>query len=177
MPKIGEVIMLNAQKSYKYGTRPWWYGDRSLYGGTIPWVGIHAIDWIYYFSKKKFTSVRSVSLGKDPEMAALCQFEMSDGAIAAANIDFQRPATSPTHGDDRIRCVGTKGVIEVRDQSYTLINEDGITKEMPKDAPELLALFLDGDCDLTADEVFYVTRVALAARDSADLGTSLKIED
>lgn len=174
---IGEIVMLNAQKSYKYGTRPVWYGNRSLYGGTIPWVGIHAIDWISYFSSKRFLSVKSVSLGKNPEMAALCQFELEGGAVASANIDFYRPSTANTHGDDRIRCVGTRGVIEVRDQGYTLINENGTVTESPTDSPELLSLFLDGECELTPEEIFYVTRVALLARDSADTGKLMTVED
>ena len=83
---IGEVKLLTAQKSYRFGTRPDWYRDRTLYGGTIPWVGIHAIDWIYHFSGKRFLSVTAQSLG-NPEMTALCQFEMEGGVMAAVNVD------------------------------------------------------------------------------------------
>ena len=55
---IGEIRLISAQKSYKFGTRPAWYSDRRLFGGTIPWVGIHAIDWIYHFSGERFLSDR-----------------------------------------------------------------------------------------------------------------------
>ena len=174
---IGEVRMATAQKSYKYGTRPAWYGDRALYGGTIPWVGIHAIDWIYHFTGKRFLSVSTQVFGRDPEMAALCQFEMEGGVIGAMNLDFYRPKSAPTHGDDRIRCVGTRGVIEVRGGKIYLTNEEGDTVLTPTEAPELLAEFLDGGESIPPEEIFDLTRVALVARDAADGQTAITIKE
>ena len=173
---IGEVKLLTAQKSYRFGTRPDWYRDRTLYGGTIPWVGIHAIDWIYHFSGKRFLSVTAQSLG-NPEMTALCQFEMEGGVMAAVNVDYYRPATAPTHDDDRIRCVGTKGVLEVRNKRIYLINENGEQEILPSAAPELFSEFLDGRQPISVDEIFYLTRVALTARDAADRKTTLQIKE
>ena len=43
--EIGEVRLLHGQKSYRMGVRPEFYHTRALYGGMLPWVGIHAIDW------------------------------------------------------------------------------------------------------------------------------------
>ncbi len=43
----GEPILLTSQKSYKFGGgRPWFYKDLKTYGGTIPWAGIHSIDYM-----------------------------------------------------------------------------------------------------------------------------------
>ncbi len=172
---IGEVRMVSAQKSYKYGTRPAWYADRELYGGTIPWVGIHAIDWIYNFTGKRFLSVSSQSVGKDPEMAAICQFQMEDGIIATVNLDYYRPQNAPTHGDDRIRCVGTNGVLEVRDGEIILINSEGSRVITPSTAPELLENFIDGKEAVSKEEIFYLTKVALIARDAC--AKTVVIED
>lgn len=173
---IGEVKLLTAQKSYQFGTRPAWYGNRSLYGGTIPWVGIHAIDWIYHFSGKRFRSVTAQSVGS-PEMAALCQFEMEDGVMASVNIDYYRPASAPTHGDDRIRCVGTKGVLEVRNKRIYLINENGERVITPTEAPELFTEFLEGGVPISPEEIVYLTRAALTAREAADRKTTLQIKE
>ena len=173
---VGEVRMLTAQKSYRFGRRPAWYGDRALYGGTIPWVGIHAIDWVYHFSGKRFLSVSAQQYGS-PEMAALCRFEMEDDVMSAVNLDFYRPAKAPTHGDDRIRCAGTEGVLEVRDGKILLINADGVHEDEPREAPELLTEFLDGRTPISPTEIFYLTGVALAARASADSGKTVKIEE
>lgn len=173
--EIGEIRMVTAQKSYKYGTRPAWYADSALYGGTIPWVGIHAIDWMYHFTGKKFLSVRSRTFGKDPEMAAVSQFEMQDGVLGAMNLDYYRPQGANTHGDDRVRCVGTKGVLEVRDGNIYLANEASSTVITPTEAPDLLGEFIDGKDPILPEEIFYLTKVAIAARDSANLNEIIEI--
>ena len=123
--KIGQIKMITAQKSYRYGQRPKWYADSKLYGGTIPWVGIHAVDWISHFSGKRFLSVTARSVGRNPEMAALCQFQLEDQVIASVNVDYYRPEKAPSHGDDRIRCVGTEGVLEVASGKISLMNQEG----------------------------------------------------
>lgn len=168
--EIGDIILMNAQKSYKYGKRPSWYADHSLYGGTIPWVGIHAFDWIYHFSEKKVLSVQAQCIGADPEMAAICKLDMEDGVMASVSIDYYRPEGAPTHGDDRIRCVGTKGVLEVRDGRITLINKEGVREIAADGCPELLEEFLENRCPISPEEIFYITRISLCARMSADEG-------
>ena len=175
--EIGELRMITAQKSYQYGKRPLWYLDRSLYGGTIPWVGIHAIDWIYHFSGKKFLSVSAESVGNSPEMAAICKFRLEDGVIAAANLDYYRPSAAPTHGDDRIRCVGTDGVLEIMGDKIHLINQRGDEIITPADAPDLFGEFLNGNDPIAPEEIFYLTRVALLARESADTQKEIRIEE
>ncbi|MBE6589021.1 MAG: Gfo/Idh/MocA family oxidoreductase [Ruminococcaceae bacterium] len=165
--EIGEVRLLSAQKSYRFGTRPTWYSDRALFTGIIPWVGIHAIDWIYAFSRKRFLSVNAQVYGA-PEMAASCRFEMEDGVMSTVTLDYYRPMTAPTHGDDRIRCVGTRGILEVRDDKILLMNESGVSTVECDEAPELLTAFLEGEEVISAEEIFYLTRVALIARESAD---------
>ena len=166
---IGDVKMVTAQKSYKYGVRPAWYNDADLYGGTIPWVGIHAIDWMYCFTGKRFLSVTTQTVGANPEMAALCQFVMDDGVIGAMNLDFYRPKGASTHGDDRIRCVGTRGALEVSGGKITLITDAETAVIEPKKAPELLQLFLDDADAISPDEIFYLTRVALVAKTGGSL--------
>lgn len=162
---IGDVKLVTAQKSYKYGTRPAWYKDAKLYGGTIGWVGIHAIDWIYHFTGKGFLSVTTQKVG---EMAAVCQFALEDGVIGAMNLDFYRPAGAATHGDDRVRCAGTQGVLEVRDGKVILITPEKTEIMEPEPAPELLEEFLAGG-GIPAEEIFYLTRVALRTRDGGTL--------
>lgn len=174
--EIGQVKMITAQKSYRYGTRPEWYADRELYGGTIPWVGIHAIDWVAHFARKPFRSVTAQCIGKDPEMAALCQFTLDDNIIASVNMDYYRPAAAPTHGDDRVRCAGTEGVIEVREGKITLINRDGCNTFVPDTAPDLFAEFLAGNDPIPPEEIFHITKAAIAARESADSGKTVWIE-
>lgn len=172
---IGEVRMLHAQKSYRFGTRPLWYSDRDLFTGIIPWVGIHAIDWIWAFSRKRFLTVNARAFG-NPEKTATCLYEMEDGVIATLNLDYYRPDAAPTHDDDRIRCVGSDGILEVRDNKIILMNKDGVQTIEAREAPELLTAFLDGESVISPDEIFYLTRVALLSRESADTKETVVLE-
>jgi predicted dehydrogenase len=178
---IGEIRLINAQKSYKLGSRPAYYHRRDTYGGTIPWVGSHAIDWIHWFTGKTFNTVYASHSIKNNqghgelESTALCHFTLQDDVYASVTIDYLRPPTAKTHGDDRIRIVGTKGILEVRHDESTIINNETRSREK-----------LDAKCDkqifhdfvehvkgnsnalIQAADTFNVTEACLLARQSAD---------
>lgn len=184
---IGDVRMINAQKSYKLGQRADFFKSRETYGGTIPWVGIHGIDWIYTLADKpckKVTAVHS-STGNcdhgDLEATCLCQFVFEDDVMASLNVDYIRPQSAPTHSDDRLRVVGTEGILNVQDGKLTVINCDGVkTYEEPSEidlALDFLESILENrPCVLSSDEIFEITELALLARESADMGETIIIE-
>lgn len=174
---IGEVRLINAQKSYKFSTHnPAWYAERTLFGGTIPWVGIHAIDWIYHFTGKRFLSVRAQSDGGSPERVALCQFMLEGGVPASLSIDYYRPKTAATHGDDRIRVVGTRGVLEIVEDEVRLLDANGARTLPTPPSCSLWERFAAGEAPIPAEEIFYITRLALLAREAADTGAEIKLE-
>jgi len=178
---IGNVRLMHAQKSYKLGQRDQLFKSRRRSGGTIPWVGSHAVDWLLWFSGETFESVtasysRQFNRGHgELEMSALCHFTMSNDVFASVSIDYLRPRNAPTHGDDRIRIAGSEGVIEVRDEKVFLINS-------ATDGEEIVPVLCDrrifddflrqikgeGECLITAEDAFTVTRACLLARQSAD---------
>ena len=185
---IGAVRLLHAQKSYRLGDRSQFYRSRHTYGGTIPWVGIHAIDWIQWFGGTDFISVdarhSTVANGGfgDLEASAACLFAMGDGVFATANIDYLRPPSASTHGDDRIRVAGSDGVIEVRDGKALLISPrtTGTEELVLKSPGNLFADFVlevegEGHCLLSAEDSFRATRLVLLARESADTGRTVPI--
>lgn len=179
--KIGVVRLMNAQKSYKLKNRKKFFKKRSTYGGTIPWVGSHAIDWLYWFSGESFQSVyasHSTMYNKnhgDLEVSALCHFTFSNEVYGSVNIDYLRPESAPTHGDDRLRIAGTEGIIEVRENRVFLVNNE---KEEMQEVPVLpkryfFADFINqikgkGKCLVSAEDSFAVTKACLKARQSAD---------
>ena len=176
---IGEVRLLNAQKSYKLGQRPAFMHTMETYCGTIPWVGIHGVDWILWMSGKKVVSASALQCasqaenGVCPQTTALVQYELEDGVMASLTVDYLRPAAAPVHGDDRIRVVGTTGVLEVRDSAVTLINENGL--QYPENLCEgdlfedfLLQIEGKGACRVSAEEAFAASRAALCAQQAAD---------
>ncbi len=177
--KIGRVLMVNTRKSYKLGSRPEFYRHRATYGGTIPWVGSHALDWILWFGGAPFRSIDAVEsreenrgLG-DLEMTALCTCLLENGVMASASIDYLRPSGAPTHGDDQVRVAGTLGVVEVAHGRATLADADGERVLEASAAPNIFgdfarSLFAGTPCIADAASTFELTRACLAARESAD---------
>ena len=125
---VGEIMLVYAQKSYRMGNREKFYSDREKYGGTIPWVAIHGIEWITRIAGLK--PITATALGNTAynggngtmEASTMCMFECEKGKMASVSADVMRPATAPTHDDDRLRIVGSEGVLEVCDGRVTVID-------------------------------------------------------
>ena len=179
---IGEVVLATAQKSYRFGaSRPAWYADRDLYGGTLLWIASHAIDVIHFCTGVPYK--RATGTGgnlsrpgygsMEDHVAAL--FELANGGTALVHADFLRPQSAPTHGDDRLRIAGTRGVVEVRDGRCLLIEgaegERDITDSV-RDRPvheELLAALRGESTEFySTKESLEIASVLLQARDAAD---------
>ena len=177
--KIGELRMIYAQKSYQFGSRSGMYENPDYYGGTIPWVGSHAIDWIYWISGLEFRRIYARESRKgnqgigEMETTAVCTFELEKEVLAACTLDLFRPAGAGRHGDDRIRLVGTRGVLEVADGRALLADEEGIKSlegEKGKSAFLEFIKEIQGEPSeaVKAEEVFIVTKACLLARTSAE---------
>lgn len=187
---IGEVVLANGRKSYKWGTRPDWYGDRKKYGGTIGWVGTHALDFINYITGCDYVSVAAMQGNRaHPELPG-CEdncalvLGLSNGGHATISIDMCRPEAADTHGDDWVRIVGTKGQIEASNAKGTceLINADG-HKDIALGEPTamfgdfLLSLLGKAESVVGTDVSFMLTHTALCARDAADKGIVVAVRE
>jgi predicted dehydrogenase len=183
--KIGKVLMIDARKSYKLGNRPEYYRHFETYGGTIPWVGIHVIDMIYYFAGSGFKKIFATQTREnnfdhgDLEIAAHCQFAMQNGVLAACSVDFLRPQAAPSHGDTRLRVAGTRGVLELIEDGIhdgvKLINADGNRNLASMPEGKIFFDFVRGPSGellpcLDARATFEVTGASLLARESAETG-------
>lgn len=187
---VGDAVMITGQKSYRLGQRAAFYAQRETYGGTIPWVGIHAIDWMRWLSGKRFLEVTAYQqrLGNggngSMESAGAILYRMEDGVPAGVNVDFLRPAMAPTHEDDRVRVAGTQGVLEVKQHQATLLRHDAPPQELaPVDIPGGVFLrFIEslrgnGESPVPTEEGFYMTAAALIAQIAADRGRTVQFEE
>jgi len=178
---IGEVVMATAQKSYRFGTRPVWYGDRKKYGSTILWVASHGIDWVHYVTGKKYARVTgrhgNLSHPELPQMEdhTFNLYEFQGGGTAAVHADYLRPVKAPSHGDDRLRVVGSKGQLEVREEKCVLITNDEAPRDItatvnPRSGPEemLAAAMGESDTVFSTAQSLYIAGVLLHSRDAAD---------
>jgi predicted dehydrogenase len=179
--EIGEVCQVATQKSYQWGERPAWYQSRARLGGTLPFIGIHSLDIIHWVTGLDFTQIAAFhgrighpEIGETEDHASVLA-QLSNGASVTARIDYLRPAAAVGHGDERLRVVGTKGIVEVNegDDAISLIT-DTKTERIPFGETENLfvefAKFLHGGPPprITSDDCFYMTEVVLQARQAAD---------
>jgi predicted dehydrogenase len=178
--RIGEPLLITARKSYKLGSRHPLYTHRATYGGTIPWVAIHAIDWIHWFTGGKITEVAAAHtvLGNhghgEMESSGACFFRLANSGCATLAFDYFRPGTARTHGEDMLRIAGEKGVVEVAEGDAALLTHDAPLRQLPKEEP--LSLFQEfirhieqgGTMRITAEEAFAVSELALRSREAAD---------
>jgi predicted dehydrogenase len=179
---VGDVRLINAQKTYKFGHRGEFFHNRETYGGTIPWVGSHGVDWILWVGGHRIRNAYAAqsTVGNDHnsgtmELAAMCQFGLCGERFASLSIDVLRPESAPTHGDDRLRIVGTGGVLEATPTTVRLINagNDGNTPVELLHPPTLFDDFVahvEGESEalIGAHDSLATTAACLLAREAAD---------
>jgi predicted dehydrogenase len=186
---IGEICQISAQKSYRLEDRPDWFKYRKRLGGTIPYIGIHAVDLMSWVSGLRFRHVAAFHgrIGseriKETENHASLLLELSNGGSATARLDYLRPETTPTHGDDRLRLAGTEGILETRgDQPRLMLVTSKKKPELidPGSTSKLFVEFVeairaDRPYRIPAEDCFYATEVVLKARDAADHKTMVAL--
>ena len=188
--KIGEPILATAQKSYRWGgSRPDYYRKHETYGGTIPWIGIHAMDYIHFTAHLDFTEVAAFQGNKNHPDYPGCEdyagvvLRLSNGGTAMVNLDYLRPEKAPTHGDDRLRIAGSEGVIELKDLATRVELITAGSEPINLALPEGTTLIEDfvrelrgeGKHLLSQEEPFEMTRVALLAHQAAAKGEIIRL--
>lgn len=179
---IGQPTVGYSQKSYKRGERPEFYRQRDTFGGIVPWVGIHAIDWFRWVSGLEYVAVSAhhskLHRPDYPGMedAATCLFELENGGTAVMSFDFLRPAGAPSHGDDRLRLLGENGALEARGRDWLELITKDATELVPLTEPEhgsfadfaLSVINPEHTCRITSEDAIRVTEICLKTRDAAD---------
>ena len=187
---VGEVGQISSQKSYKAGSRAEWMRVRKSYGGTIHWIGIHMIDLMRWSSGREFTEVMSMQaqVGAPAGIGAMenttaSVFRLDNKGVGTLHMDYYRPESSPTHGDDRLRLAGTKGVAEYLEATGVTLIEEGKKARVITELPPAGSVFVDflralyqGEKQsLTHEDVLRTTEIAIIARDSAEAGRAMKL--
>ena len=184
--EIGEVRTLHGQKSYRMGTRGAVYQKRADYGGMIPWVGVHAVDWVLRLGGKcewvSAAQTTNANRGNgEMESAAAALLGLENGVIGTVTADFLRPTASARHDDDRLRVTGTRGMIEAVDGKVYLEN-DRPRRELPLLPDENpFARFLrtigTEEGKALSLEALNDTRVCLLTRRAGDEGRVIRTDE
>ncbi len=183
--RVGEVIYATAQKSYPFHRRDEFYATRESYGGSIPWVGIHALDYVAWCTGLDYVRVAALAGNfahpsrPGMEDAGGILAELTNGAPAVIHFDYLRPWGSLQRpwGDDRLRLAGTEGILETKDcaAGVELMTPEAVEMLVLEQEVNVFAEFvaaLRGQEPpyISTEESFRMTEVALAARDAQDTG-------
>lgn len=188
--EIGEPVLATAQKSYRLGIRPDWMKKRDSFGGTIPFIGIHMLDLIRWTTGREFvegmayhSNVAHPEIGEMEDNASIL-LKLDNNGTATIRLDYLRPMSAPTHGDDRLRVAGSKGVIEATENGTRLILIASGRGLMELDIPETEDhIYLDfvrciqqnGEPRIAFKEACDITEISLKLRDSADKGEKVRL--
>ncbi|MCJ7544116.1 MAG: Gfo/Idh/MocA family oxidoreductase [Phycisphaerae bacterium] len=183
--RIGKPILAFGQKSYPFAQRDENYRRRQTFGGTIPWVAIHALEFIRYCTGRDYTAVAAMHsneslTGYEAEDNGGLLLELSGGGHAIISFDYLRPmapGVKRRHGDDRLRIAGTAGIVEVVDEgTRVVLMTPTEVQDVPLPPPrDLFGEFIaslrgEGEGLVSPEESFRITEVALKARQAADTG-------
>ena len=185
---IGEPINLSGQKSYRLGERPEWMKERETFGGSIPYIVCHTVDMLRFVSGRDMVATAAFhgKVGfpetREMENTAAISYQLDNGGTADLRLDYLRPEAASSHGDDRIRIAGERGVLEYMGGRVTLITDTKGLHEIT-DLPARVDLFADflnavfngSKPILTQEELFRVTRTVLRSREAADSGRVLSV--
>lgn len=185
--EIGDVVLATAQKSYKFGRRPEWYADRSLYGGTLLWIASHGIDAIRFVTGQKLRCVcgRQGNVSRPDyggmEDHTVSVFALEGGGAGIVHADFQQAARAASHGDDRLRLAGSRGTLEVRDGHCFLTTHDQPQTDIrdrvadePRHRALLAALRGETTAYYSTGASLEMAELLLQARDLADYSAQKK---
>jgi predicted dehydrogenase len=189
-PEIGPIINITSQKSYKAGVRPPWMKKMETYGGTIPWIGIHMIDLMRFTSGREMTEAFSyraqiqapAGIG-EMENTTGTIFRLDNKGIGTLHMDYCRPESAATHGDDRLRLAGLNGVLEYMAANGVTLLREGKKAEVIGDLPPRGSVFLDflnhtyngKPTGLPFEDIYKANLVSIAAQEAAVSGKPVKV--
>ena len=177
---IGEPVLVTAQKSYRWGNRPDFYKNREDYGGTLLWIASHGIDAVAYVAGQPMTRVSGHhgNVAKPDyrtmEDHVAVVYELANGGSALVHADLLRPGAAPSHGDDRLRLVGSRGQLEVVDHRCTLITNDAEPTDVTAlgreaDIGRDLIAAIEGEMThFSTKQSLEMARLLLVSRDACD---------
>lgn len=186
---VGEVAQIGAQKSYKTGDRPAWFLKKETYGSTILWIGIHMVDLMRWTSGREFREAAGfqsrVGFPELDEMdnVTASLFRLDNQGVATLRMDYLRTQSAPTHGDDRLRLAGTKGILEYQAASgLTLMTSEQKPHALGQLPPKqsvfvdfLESVYNGKPAALPLADIYRVNEIVLAADEAAAEGRVIKI--
>lgn len=187
---IGPIhtITFTGQHPLLLGSRPQWYFEPGLQGGTINDIAVHGLDLIPWMTGRRITSVVAARtwnarLPQYPHFQDGAQFmlRLDNGGGVLGDVSYLAPDkcgyTMPQYW--RFTCHGSDGVVEVDGAGHTMIATSRDEQPRPLDPEaDLPGLYfhafrrdIDGIStadDLTTAQVLAASHLALRVQQAAD---------
>lgn len=189
--RLGKIrnVSFNGQHCLNYGSRPGWYFEPGLHGGTVNDLAIHGIDLVRLLTGEEFERVDAARAwnayaDRHPHFkdSALFMARLTGGAGVLADVSYATPKvpyTLPSYWEFRFWC--EKGML-----TFNYVSGDVTVYEAGRDTPvtepgtpesrDYLTDFLDAveteNRELTRD-VLLSTETALTIQQIADREGSL----
>jgi predicted dehydrogenase len=139
--KVGDVIQILVQKSYRYGAaRP---QDEAVDGGMFLQAGIHAARMVEHVGGVRIKTISGweTAFGKpaqengDGKIAGAVQIGLENGGLATIIINYLNPGhPALPHGNETLRIFGTLGFVESVDGGTRtrLVTKDNLIEPLEK---------------------------------------------
>ena len=151
---IGEPVLVDARKSYQWGTRADWFKQRETYGGIWGWIGIHSFNHAAHIIGRNGIKVLAAQEQNrfHPDYAPECAdclsglFLLEGDVQMTVSVDLLRPDGQKAWGDDWVRIVGSEGSLEANPELGTirliLKGKDEELRKVTTVAPPFYTAFL-----------------------------------
>ena len=184
---LGEIrnIAFNGQHPLNYGTRPAWYFEKGMHGGTLNDLAIHGIDLVRMLTHKEFETIDAARVWNayaDKEKAfkdaALFMARLEGGIGVLADVSYSAPSSQafslPSYWEFRIWC--EKGLLTFNwaNASVTVYTEGETQPITYTDLPyggDYLAEFteeIQTNGSRVTENVIASTKIALTLQAKAD---------
>jgi len=190
---IGEVhaVTFEGQHPLLYGSRPAWYFDEGLHGGTLNDIAVHAIDLIPRLTGFRIVDIIAARVWNARHRehpyfqdGAMLMLRLDNDAGVMGDVSYLAPDShayaQPNYW--RFALTGSDGLIET---AYTaeavhLLRNGAPLEHIPLDPPRPGGYFEDflaeiqgapDPCGLTTTRVLQSSRIALLAQAAAEAGT------
>lgn len=187
--KLGEVrnISFNGQHCLSYGTRPSWYFEEGMHGGTINDIAIHGIDLVRMLTGMEFARIDAARVWnsyaykhKHFKDCATFMARLSNGAGVLADVSYSAPSqvfSMPTYWEFRIWCEKGLLTFSYADKKVTFYAE-GDKKPLVIEGKGLVDDYLDEFCnDISSKSLDRTTSVLRSTETALTLQKAADMED
>ena len=186
--RLGEIknLSFTGQHALNYGTRPSWYFEEGMHGGTVNDLSIHGVDIVRMLTRSEFCGVDGVrlwnSFAKEEKQfkdSAVFMARLESGAEVLADVSYSAPSqvfSMPTYWDFKFWC--ERGLL-----TYNFIENAVVVYEEGKPEPQRiegidsdndylseLAREIEDDTRCVTENVLRSTETALLIQREADKG-------